>query len=344
MVVQFQFDTHDIKVNGSQVSGLSLDKYIGYDTWQQINVKLEKPLERYRSKINEKLHTEYIPLNKAQLELRVSWCNKPAYVYELLRQDINITDEKNGKQDGKPALPTLCPFVMVVKVSAVSVVDKYKRHRSQEKLTKEKSQSQLKSRESEGSNGTRSSNGSALIDIDEYVPTGSVANSLSYTPSTKTDQLPKSDEYSPTQNADELVSYIPTKIDDTTSHRDQSNKYKSTTKTDVNRNDWPPKKKQIDAAKYHECFGSSSDDSNGARSLRSAKKESSKEKTQTKLENFVIFFLFFNCIFYEFFFIQLFVWFSLLGYHYATEASRSGRKWCIHRYIQWRTQETQGQR
>lgn len=283
LVVQFQFDTHDIKVNGTQVNGLSLDKYIGLDVWQQIYTKLEEPLEKYRNNIDTRLKDDTIQMRRAQLELRVSWRSKQAFHREIVNQEVKQCN--------------LCPYCMVVKIGMVSMLDKYKKQQSHEKLTTEKIQTKSSNiRESDESNELRTSNGSSSADVEEYVPEGKVANSLKYTPSTvssKTEKSIKSDEYSPTQSADDIVTYTPTKISDTKSQREQNNRHKIATKTDLNRNDYQSKKKRIDP-KINDLFGGDSDDNSKRLNhvLRSAKKpihnDSSKEKPQPKLEQWVI--------------------------------------------------------
>ncbi|XP_055322355.1 uncharacterized protein LOC129578193 [Sitodiplosis mosellana] len=285
LVVQFQFDTHDIKSNGRQVDGISLDKYVGLDVWTQIYAKLEEPLERYRSGIDTRLKEEIITMRRAQLELKVSWRSKQPYHREIVNLELKKAD--------------LCPYVMVVKIVMVSALDKYKKQHSQEKLTTEKPATKSKStvRSSDESNGERKSNdSSSAVDVEEYVPAGSVANSFKYTPSTVSSSNEKSDksnEYSPTHGADDIVTYTPTKIGEIKSHKDQNTKHKLNMKTDVNRNDFVSKKKRSDAPKINDLFGGDSDDSNSRlnKNLRSAKKtiqtDSSKEKHQPKIEDWV---------------------------------------------------------
>lgn len=298
LIVQFQFDTHNIKINGTRIDGLSLDKFVGLDTWEQIYLKLKEPFERYGSSTDTRLKDETISMRRAQLELRVSWRSKQPFHREIVGLEMKNAD--------------ICPYVMVVKIAMVSMLEKYKKQHSQEKLIKQQSQdiekittektvAKPKStvRSSDESNGARTSNGSSSNDIDadieEYVPAGNVPNSLKYTPSTVSSSNERSDEYSPTtKGADDIVSYTPTKIDDTKSHKDQNNKHKPNIKTDLNRNDYVSKKKRTDPSKVDNLFGADSDDSNDRRNanLRSASRTnqtgSSKEKPQPKLDNWVI--------------------------------------------------------
>lgn len=289
LVVQFQFDTHNIKINGTHIDGLSLDKFIGLDTWEQIYLKLKEPFERYGSTIDTRLKDETISMRRAQLELRVSWRSKQAFHREIVGLEMKNAD--------------ICPYVMVVKIGMVSMLDKYKKQHSQDiaTITSEKTVTKPKSavRSSDESNGARTSNSSSSNDIDadieEYVPAGNVPNSLKYTPSTVSISNERSDEYSPsTQSADDIVTYTPTKIGDIKSHKDQNNKQKTKIKTDLNRNDYVSKKKRNDPSKANDLFGADSDDSNDRRNanLRSANRinhtESSKEKPQPKLDNWVI--------------------------------------------------------
>lgn len=286
LVVQFQFDTHNIKVNGTQASGLSLDKYIGLDVWSQIYTKLEEPLQRYKNSIDTRLKDETIPMRRAQLELRVSWRSKQAFHREIVKLESTKRD--------------LCPYSMVVKIGMVSVLDKYKKQHSQDKMAIEKPHLKSSVRDSDESNGQRTSNGSSSgADVEEYVPSGNVSNSqLKYTPSSvssSNEKSVKSEEYSPNLfgSADDIT-YTPTKIDEKNFHKDQINKHKSMTiKTDLNRNDYHSKKKRTDAPKINELFGGDSDDSSGRlnHNLRSAKKinhtDSSKDKPQLKIDNWV---------------------------------------------------------
>lgn len=287
LVVQFHFDTHDIKVNGSQVDGLSFDKYIGLDVWTQIYTKLEEPLQRYKKSIETRLKDEIIPMRRAQLELRVSWRSKQAFHREIVKL------ESSKKCD-------LCPFSMVVKIGMVSVMEKYKKQHSQDKMAIEKSQQKSIVRETNESNGQRTSNGSSsCADVEEYVPSGSGENSLKYTPSTvsssNNEKSIKSEEYSPDLFGDvDAITYTPTKIDEKKVIKDQSNRHKSTTiETDLNRNDYHTKKKRTEAPKINELFGGDSDDSSGRLNhiLRSAKKtnhtDSSKNKPQPKIDHWV---------------------------------------------------------
>ncbi|XP_031620826.1 uncharacterized protein CG4951-like [Contarinia nasturtii] len=263
LIVQFQFDSYDVK--GGDVH--SLDKYIGLDLWSQIYTKLNTPLEKYKSNIEAKLKAETISMHRAQLELKLTWRNKQPFHREVLNQEKKNCD--------------LCPFVLIVSISPVSLVNKYKKQLSQDKLTTEKSQSKstnehksatqpklMSGRESSDSNGTRTPNSvDSTENVEEYVPPGiTTAKNLNYTPSPT--GVKKMDEYTPPNSIksdSDIITYTPTKIDENKSY-----KHKSTVKTDLNRNDCPHKKKRTN---YHKV------ERNGRANLRSAKKATSKPQS-----------------------------------------------------------------
>lgn len=235
--MQFQFDSYDIKVNGSQIDGCSLDKYMSLDVWSQIYAKLETIVDEYGKSIDKRPKDDTIQMRRAQLELKIVWRTMQPFYKEVVRlEKTNVA---------------LCQFVMVVKVNTVSVIDKYKRQHSQEKLS-QKSQTQ---RKLDSSDATRSSNGSSSNDQEEeYVPSSrnNISNNLDYTPTTLTNSTEKkskansnTDEYTPiTQIADDdIVTYTPTKIEQ---HKNAQLKYKSSTTIDVNRNTCPDKKTRTD--------------------------------------------------------------------------------------------------
>lgn len=261
--MQFQFDSHDIKINGSQVDGFSLDKYLSLDVWTQIYAKLEPIVEEYGKCIDTKPKEDTIQMRRAQLELQITWRTLQPFYKEIMR-----SEKKNL---------TLCQFVMIVKVNAVSLIDKYKRQHSQEKLS-QKSQTQ---RKPDNTDATRSSNGSSSNDVEEYVPAArsNIENNLDYIPATLSNSVEKkikknsnTDEYTPVMQVadDDIVTYTPTKIEQ---QKELMNKYKSQAKTDVNRNDFPDKKKRAD-----DLFGESDEPD---RQIKSNFNLRSKTSTQT---------------------------------------------------------------
>lgn len=256
MIVQYRFDSHDVKVNGGQVNGYSLDKYISLDVWSQIYTKLEIPLDKYKSNIETRLKDETILMRRAQLELMVSWKSVQPYHREIIRLDKKNCD--------------FCQYVMVVKIGMVSLHEKYKKQHSQEKLldtNKESKPVNSTQRESDNSNGTRSSNGSTN-DVEEYVPaarSNTNSSGVKYTPSTvmkSNENLLKTEEYTPFTKSieDDIVTYTPTKISTTNirSHKESTQTYKKENiKTDVNLNTWIEKKKSKSDATICELFGDS---------------------------------------------------------------------------------------
>lgn len=278
MVVQFQFESHDIKVNGSQVDGFSLDKYLGLDVWAQIYTKLDVAVDKYRNNIEIRLKDETIQMRRAQLELVLSWKNIQPFHREVVRIERKNCD--------------FCHFVMVIKIGMISLQDKYRKQLSQEKsLDKHKDSQKSKSAlcESDGSSAIRTSNGSSSNDVEEYVPAARsnvVSNSVNYTPATLTKIIEKAtvtEEYTPiTQSIEDdkgMVTYTPTKIGDTKSNREPSHRLRSAVKTDVNRNDCNDKKKRNNDAKISELFGDS--DSDVDKNVRSNLNLRSKSKDHT---------------------------------------------------------------
>lgn len=298
LLIQLQFQSHNVKVNGSQVVGLSLDKYFGVDVWSQMYTKLEAQIELYKADTKAQLKEITIPMNRAQLELRISWKSKKPFHKEVAYQQLS-------KERGCD----LCPYVLVVKVAMVSALDKYKKQHTQQELKTERPSSKpsTKSIKPEPSEATdsRTSNGSSSNDVEEYVPAPitSIDRIPKYTPSalsmvgktilSSMEKISVTDEYTPAlqraDDKDDIITYTPTKIDEV--------KLKSTMKTDLNRNDYPEKKKRTDT-KICDLFGDSGDEpeleNNGtSRFLRSTKKPSQSDvvkgtpKPQSKLDGWV---------------------------------------------------------
>lgn len=236
------------------MDGWSLDKYLTLDVWSQIYAKLGDPLDRYKSDTTVRLKDETIQMQRAQLDLRLSWRSKKQF-----HTDIASQEERKDC--------VLCPFVLVVKIDMVSALDKYKKEHSQKKKTEKPLTKSTTATESNGS-VERPTNGSSLHRVEEYVPASrsNISESLKYTPSTLSPKIAitsnhTTEEYTPltllTQTADDesdVITYTPTKIGD------QHYKYQSLAKTDLNRNDYPEKKKRNELHKMTDLFGDFGDD------------------------------------------------------------------------------------
>lgn len=199
----------------------------------------------------------------------------------------------------------LCPHVMVVRIVLVSALDKYKKEHSQELKTETpKAESQT----SEGSFGSaRSSNGSikSKYDSEEYVPAArtNFGSSLSYTPSTLSSGVSNSsttttcaeysqntdisDEYTPlTRIAEDkigVITYTPTTIDKFELKKDANeHKQKTVVATDINRNDFPEKRKRPESRNINDLFGKDSDgESENKPNSRSKYERIAKQSSQT---------------------------------------------------------------
>lgn len=263
LLIQFQFETHNVKGNRNDFTCCSLDKYLSLDVWSQIYTKLEAPFERYKNNVNHHPKSETIQLRRAQLDLRVSWPKCETYHTDVI--DHMVKDMDKEKENGCD----VCPYVMLINVSMVSVLDKYKKLHSNTKKT-DTTTAKSDKRSSDDSNETRQSASSSTNDTEEYVPAArtNVSSGLKYTPSTlvgstSTEQL-TSDEYTPTKREtieDEhgSVSYTPTKIvqSDKTSFRGTAEQ-KHKAATDLNRKNCTEKKKRLEPRYSTDLFDSDS--------------------------------------------------------------------------------------
>lgn len=315
-MVEFQFKAQDVK-NGQTEAGCSLDKYISLDVWTQIYAKLEIPLERVTSGDTPNSKSEVYSLRRAQLELRVNWCNTRTYHTHVVKHMVHdIDNNKDGHID-------VYPHVLMVNIIMVSALDKYKKHHSQEIQTGKLLKSET--RTSDNSNGSkRTSNDSSANDTEEYVPAActTVASSLSYTPSTLSSistctgtstgtgiepQLSgtASEEYTPhtmiieEEDKSGEVTYTPTIIGK--SKIDSSGyKHKTGTANGLSRNLCPEKKKRTETPNIADLFGKDSDgelenEQNVRPSYNRLAKQSdpvdspsrSQQKTQSNLNNWV---------------------------------------------------------
>lgn len=266
LLIQFLFQSYRITINGSQVEGCSLDKYLSVDVWSQIYIKLESQLEKYQSNIKTKLEDTVIPLRRAQLELNVSWENKTPLFEQIADQEAKHCD--------------LCPYVLMVKVSMVSQLTQFKKQHSQEIKTerpasiktstkvstkssaKTSTKSSTKSDTNELSEVATSSSASTNRVVEEYVPEAitNFENIPDYTPSALTNNIEckidsKSDEYDPSNlsnpidDESETIVYTPKKIDPNRN-----------VKTDLNRNDYPDRRKRTNKQINALLFGDLSDE------------------------------------------------------------------------------------
>lgn len=267
------------------------------DIWSQIYTKLNIPLERYKSTPTN-IKSEVIAMRRAQMELRLSWAKARTYHKDLVAHMIKDIDNE------KEMCCDLCPHVMVVRIVMVSALDKYKKEHSQELKTETpKAESQT----SDGSYGSaRSSNGStrSKYDPEEYVPAArtNFGSSLSYTPSTLSSNVSSSttttcaeysqntasDEYTPltriTEDKIGSITYTPTTIDkvELKKHANE-HKQKTAVATDINRNDFPEKRKRPESRNINDLFGKDSDgESENRANFRSKYERIAKQSGQTE--------------------------------------------------------------
>lgn len=318
-MVEFQFKAQDVK-NGQTEASCSLDKFISLDVWTQIYAKLESPLERVKSGDTPNSKSEVYSLRRAQLELRVNWCNTRTYhTYVVKHMVQDIDNNKDGHID-------VYPHVLMVNITMVSALDKYKKYHSQEIQTEKLLKSEA--RTSDNSSGSkRTSNDSSANDTEEYVPAArtTVASSLSYTPSTLSGisagtstststgiatepqhlSGAASEEYTPhttiieEEDKSGEVTYTPTIIGK--SKIDSSGyKHKTGTVNGLTRNLCPEKKKRYETPNIDDLFGEDSDgelenEQNVRPSYNRLAKQStpvdapsrSQQKTQSNLNNWV---------------------------------------------------------
>lgn len=281
LLVQLQFTSHNLQISGNQVSGCSLDKYISLDCWSQIYTKLEAQLEQYKANTAIQPKEDTIRMERAQLELRISWRNLKSY-----HKDIASIETKNCD---------LCPYVLTVKIYTISLLSKYRKlhDKKTEKTTTKTTIDDVLNERTQNGTSTSTASASQSTNFEEYIPApvAQVGSSLDYTPSTvpnSSESITPSkcgppDEYTPSlHNADDGdnndVTYTPTKI----ARQKAKNRLH-----DVNRNDCSDKRKRT-GSKLNDLFGGDSGDDtetngNGTvsttalRSLRSAKKPTSNE-------------------------------------------------------------------
>lgn len=297
-MIQFNFKYYD--------AGLSLDKYLGVDVWSQIYQKVEVKLQAYGTNVDTAVKDEIICLDRAQLELDVSW--KPFRTYQK-----DVVRQIKGKSCDKP-----CDKFLNVKVRAISALDKFRKLHGLEKTSEKKSTESIDSEpstsagstsagaaENRSSNGSTSKSQSQSQSIEEYVPepVTDISNSLDYTPSTLSNSVENvvaspvdhghddddDDVYTPNVigNNDSQITYTPTKI----AHASK--------KTDLNRNDFTTQKKtKRIKSKHMMIFGGDSGDdidkdskSGLRREMRSTPNtsqiNSEKPKLQGKLDEWV---------------------------------------------------------
>lgn len=290
LLIQFRFNGCTVKVKRNHVEGYTLDKYLTLDTWSQIYTKLTNTIDVYAANDTIKPDPSSIKMTRAQLSLRVSW----SAVDPMHRQLADASDVDVAQ---------LCPMVMNVDVTMLSLIDKYKTVRQSEKkpepgasstVSASNSTSSIASADSALSAASAASSApkstaakktttrtysnlklaGSIDDDEEYVPTANAtaANGVQYTPSTVN---AASDEYMPPTSAEvDVVTYTPTKITKSRSDEGASRRAPaaSHSTTDLNRNDCvnkrsrPPSK--VDA--MADLFGDSEDEV--ARCTRSAKK------------------------------------------------------------------------
>lgn len=292
LLIEYHFVSYD----GGQSNCLSLDKFLGADTWSQIYEKLKPSFEAYRTNSSDSLKDSKLSLRRAQLELKVTWKRVSPYHKEIIRY-------LKGSGCDSP-----CTDVLFVEVRMVTSIDGYKKQYASEKKTEKRSTESVESEANTHSGSVsvkenRSTNGLTNSQNDEeYVPEflTEVASSLNYTPSTLSNSIENVTvsaaiadehiEYEPSllqngnNNDSEIVTYTPTKISPTAP---KAKKLKS----DVN------DKKGQPYDRMKEIFGGDSGDDNGSdgkssrsgsRRLRSAPKpaqiDSEKSKTQSKLD------------------------------------------------------------
>lgn len=260
LLIQFIFQSYDAtNTNGNQLN-LSLDKYLGLDVWSQIYKKLEPKILAFRNGDFSEEETT-VNMNRAQLELNVSW--KPVRSYHK-----DVARQFSGK-----SCDNSCAKVLNVKVRMFSALDKFKKLYGHEKQTEKISESTLdcesNASSSNAASENRTSNGSISQSlsqsVEEYVPEPltDIPSSLNYTPSTLSNSIEdvvasplvddEHDVYTPSQkngnNDSQIITYTPTKITQTS--------FKTASKkTDSNRNDSVDKKSN----KMKKIFGDSGDE------------------------------------------------------------------------------------
>lgn len=186
---KFKFNSQDIKNGENGLHPCSLDKYLSLECWTHIYSNLNKPIDQFMKNTMKMPKHETIILERAQLELNISWRKISSMYASIL--NINAQD--------------MYSYFIVISVKTFSKISEFKKLQIEQnvKPTNGDAGSPIKSSNSIKRN--HSSNSVKKNDIDgdfeEYVPTA--------TSSTSKDTAPK---YTPAQNISEseIDEYTPT--------------------------------------------------------------------------------------------------------------------------------------